>query len=353
MRHFIDPRTVSRNGSRGSDRFPRDHDAGGSYDPGREACNVFRAPAESRESDFRVLNFKSGLGQIAAQVLDAVHELRKLRQPAKSIDNAQASVCETMYECSAVAPHQHGAPARSKHTRGLEREDLQSLRALLIEELATREFIESVKSENASIKRLITDSRRTLSGYERTIAATKKRLSLIGKPSYPLDVEAWVNGQLLSDGDLEGKVVLLDFWAVWCGPCIATFPHLREWRERYSDKGLVIIGMTRYYNYDWDEKSNRPKRVDTKEKAFTPQDEQAAMVKFAEHHKLKHPFAVMPRSSKFSSNYGVTGIPQVVVIDRKGTVRLIRVGSGEQNARDVEEMIQNLLESTDAAAGQQ
>ena len=218
---------------------------------------------------------------------------------------------------------------------------------------ATREFIESVKSENASIKRLITDSRRTLSGYERTIAATKKRLSLIGKPSYPLDVEAWVNGQLLSDGDLEGKVVLLDFWAVWCGPCIATFPHLREWRERYSDKGLVIIGMTRYYNYDWDEESNRPKRVDTKEKAFTPQDEQAAMVKFAEHHKLKHPFAVMPRSSKFSSNYGVTGIPQVVVIDRKGTVRLIRVGSGEQNARDVEEMIQNLLESTDAAAGQQ
>ncbi len=143
MRRFIDPSTVSRNGSCGSDRFPRDHDAGGSYDPGREACNVFRAPAESRKSDFRVLDFKSGLGQIAAQILDAVHELRKLRQPAKSIDDAQASVCETMYECSAVAPHQHGAPARSKHTRGLEREDLQSLRALLIEELTTREFIDT------------------------------------------------------------------------------------------------------------------------------------------------------------------------------------------------------------------
>ena len=162
---------------------------------------------------------------------------------------------------------------------------------------------------------------------------------MIGQPSFPLEVDAWVNGDEINEKSLEGKVVLLDFWAVWCGPCIATFPHLREWREKYAEQGLVIIGATRYYGYDWDDSTDRIK----KEKDLSPADERAALVRFAQHHELKHRFAVMPKESQFSKKYGVTGIPQAVLIGRDGTIQMIRVGSGEANSRDLETKIEELL----------
>jgi len=64
---------------------------------------------------------------------------------------------------------------------------------------------------------------------------------------------------------------------------------------------------------------------------------------------LKHRFAVMSNSSGFDSECGVTGIPQAVVIDRTGTVRMIRVGSGDKNAHDLDTLLAELL--SDAAGG--
>ncbi|MBI2479614.1 MAG: TlpA family protein disulfide reductase [Planctomycetia bacterium] len=207
-------------------------------------------------------------------------------------------------------------------------------------ELASlREFLASLDRDNPQIQALIQSSERGLSSLAGRIAAAKAQQALVGQPAFPLDVEAWVNGDEITEKELEGKVVLIDFWAVWCGPCIATFPHLREWHDEYSDKGLVIIGATRYYSYDWDDATDRIKKVE----GLTEEDERAALVRFAQHHELKHRFMVMPKESEFSKKYGVTGIPQAVLIGRDGKVRMIRVGSGEANARDLEAKIEELL----------
>jgi len=178
----------------------------------------------------------------------------------------------------------------------------------------------------------------SLAGVNSAIASGKKLNAMVGKDAAPLAVEAWVNGKPLTDGDLKGKVVLLDFWAVWCGPCIATFPHLREWQEHYGDKGLVIIGLTNYYKYKWDDEAKRQKS----DKEATKEEEQAMLVKFAEMHSLKHRFALQDGKS-MSEYYGVTGIPQAVVIDQEGKVRMVRVGSGDANAKDIDNLLKKLL----------
>lgn len=200
--------------------------------------------------------------------------------------------------------------------------------------------------DDAEFEQALNGINRTLDSLQRAIESAIRLAALVGQDATELAVEAWVNGEALTDADLKGKVVLLDFWAVWCGPCIATFPHLREWQENYSDKGLVIIGVTNYYNFAWDEEAGRANRS---QEQVSPEDEQAMLVKFAEQHQLQHRFA-LEKDRVLSEYYAVTGIPQVVLVDRVGKIRLVKVGSGPDNARAIDEMIQQLLEEK-ASAG--
>jgi thiol-disulfide isomerase/thioredoxin len=211
----------------------------------------------------------------------------------------------------------------------------------------TKAFLTQLKArtEKETIAKMIDGYIQRFASIDRRIAAGRKHAALIGADAIKLDVASWANGKALTGKDLKGKVVLIDFWAIWCGPCIATFPHLRDWQEKYSDKGLVIIGLTRKYNYTWNADTGRASKVKDEN---TTEQEHEMLAHFAKHHQLKHVFGIqMDRA--ISDYYGVTGIPQVVVIDRKGKVRLIRVGSGDQNAHDVEAMLEKLIGTKTAA----
>lgn len=209
---------------------------------------------------------------------------------------------------------------------------------------AARERMGKVEenAKESAVKRQVTTALRTWTNVERQLEGARKLAELVGKPAAPLadDVKSWLNGDPLKDEDLKGKVVLLDFWAVWCGPCIATFPHLKEWNEKYKDKGLVIVGLTRYYNFTWDDEAARIKRSTSK---LTAEEENEMLRKFAEHHSLHHRFALQKDDSDLAEYYAVSGIPHVVLIDQEGKVRLVRVGSGPANAKAIGDMIEKLL----------
>jgi thiol-disulfide isomerase/thioredoxin len=166
---------------------------------------------------------------------------------------------------------------------------------------------------------------------------------LIGKPAPDLQGEFALNGKPVKLSDLKGKVVLLDFWAVWCGPCIATFPHLREWNEEFRDKGLEILGVTTYYErYGFDVAAGKLKKAEAN---LSKDQEHEVLKDFAAHHKLGHRLMTLSKDGwkQAGADYKVKGIPTAVLIDRKGVVRMVKVGSGPANAEALGKMIKELL----------
>lgn len=66
--------------------------------------------------------------------------------------------------------------------------------------------------------------------------------AMIGKPAPDLDLNGWVNGEQTAKS-LKNKIIVVDFWATWCGPCLASIPHNNEMAEKYADQGVVVLGV--------------------------------------------------------------------------------------------------------------
>lgn len=65
----------------------------------------------------------------------------------------------------------------------------------------------------------------------------------VGDPAPPLSVAKWVKGQAVPRFE-TGKIYVIEFWATWCGPCIASMPHLSELQREHREKGLTVIGVS-------------------------------------------------------------------------------------------------------------
>jgi len=76
-----------------------------------------------------------------------------------------------------------------------------------------------------------------------TEAGAKKPSLAVGSPAPPLSIEKWVKGAPVPTFE-KGKTYVVEFWATWCGPCVASMPHLSEIQRGYKDKGITVIGVT-------------------------------------------------------------------------------------------------------------
>jgi cytochrome c biogenesis protein CcdA/thiol-disulfide isomerase/thioredoxin len=137
---------------------------------------------------------------------------------------------------------------------------------------------------------------------------------------------SWINSKPLTPADLEGKVVLVDFWTYSCVNCIRTFPYLKAWYADYKDRGFVIIG------------------VHTPEFAF--ERETANVSQAAAQFGIKYP-VVQDNDYKIWNSFHNRYWPAHYLFDRMGVLRYEHFGEGEYDK--TEEEIQKLLGGTGTA----
>ncbi|NNE97658.1 MAG: TlpA family protein disulfide reductase, partial [Pyrinomonadaceae bacterium] len=116
----------------------------------------------------------------------------------------------------------------------------------------------------------------------------------------------------------------------WCGPCIQAFPSLTEWHKNLEEKGLVILGITRYYGEAEGTKVDNIAEIDF-------------LKRFKKNYGLPYRF-VVANNQQNQYAYGATALPTAVLVDRRGIVRYVVTGGSSSREEEIHKEILKLLE---------
>ncbi len=141
---------------------------------------------------------------------------------------------------------------------------------------------------------------------------------LVGEPAPPIAGPA-LDEKPFSLEELRGRVVLLDFWATWCRPCVQAIPKIQKLAEKFADKPVTIVGV----NQD-------AKGMDAKVKKFVA-DQKLTFRQF------------LDADGKLGRKFKVAAIPCTFLLDKKGTIQAVHVGGSPKLEEELTEQIEKLL----------
>jgi thiol-disulfide isomerase/thioredoxin len=145
---------------------------------------------------------------------------------------------------------------------------------------------------------------------------------LVGQPAFAFKLDL-LDGKQFHLANRKGRLVVLDFWATWCGPCMQTMPLIDGVVREFAGQNVELVAVNL--------------------------EEQPEQIKsMLERHKLKIDVA-LDRDGVVAAKYGVTAIPQTVLIDRAGKVARLFVGGGQGTADSLRKTLQELTSAKAAA----
>lgn len=143
---------------------------------------------------------------------------------------------------------------------------------------------------------------------------------LLGQHAPPFAGDA-LDGKPIALEDLRGRVVLLDFWATWCGPCVAAMPFIQRIAEKYADQPFSVVGINQ--DSAGEEMAGRVKR-------------------FLEERKVTFRHFRDP-DGKLGRQYKVSGIPCSFLLDKEGRIQAVHLGFSPSLEQDLSAKIDKLL----------
>jgi thiol-disulfide isomerase/thioredoxin len=126
-----------------------------------------------------------------------------------------------------------------------------------------------------------------------------------------------LDGEEITLSKLRGKVVLVDFWATWCGPCRESIPHLIHLRNTYQAKGFEVIGLS------------------------LDKEDVETVRKFVK--SLDVPYPIAMGSEEISKSFRVSALPTAFLVDREGKIQQKLLGFSTAVAKQMTSKIEELL----------